>query len=261
MIHFPLLSPYEDRLLAVSTTREGGVSTGNYASMNLCDYVGDHPTYVAENRRLFCAMHHIDGGNILFPRQTHGDRIIRIDAGFLQQTGEVQQELLYGVDAIITQERNVCIGISTADCVPVLLYDPQKQAIGAVHAGWRGTVAQIAVKTVNLMKDTFGSNPEAIIAAIAPCISKENYEVGSELYKTFEEVGFPCDILFTKNPDSEKYHLDLRAANHWLLTEAGISQKNICISDVCTFANPDKVFSARKSGIDSGRIASCMMLR
>lgn len=262
MIPFPILSSYENRLLAISTTREGGISTGNYASMNLCHYVGDNPEHVAENRRIFCKINQINSDKIIFPRQTHNNQIIHIDTAFFQKTERNQQKLLYGKDAIITQERNVCIGISTADCVPVLLYDRQKQAIGAVHAGWRGTVARIVSQTVHLMTKTFGSHPADIIAVIAPCISKENYEVGDELYEIFKDAFFPTGILFSKNPETKKYHLDLRAANNWLLTdEAEIPQNNIYISDLCTFANADKLFSARKFGINSGRIASCMMLK
>lgn len=261
MIYFPIFSPYEDRLLAVSTTRNGGVSTGNYSSMNLCHYVEDSPDNVAKNKYVFCNIHRIDPNKIIFPQQTHGDKIIHINTDFLQQPENVRQKLLYGMDAIITGNTNICIGISTADCVPVLFYDNKKQVIGAAHAGWRGTATQIVAKTVRLMTETFNTNPKDIIAVIGPCISKRNYEVGDELYDTFNKAGFPAEQLFSRNPKTNKYHLDLREANKRLLIETGISQDNIYISDLCTFENSDIVFSARKSGINSGRIASCMMLR
>lgn len=261
MIHYPIFDPYEDRLLAVSTTRRGGISTANYASMNLCHYVGDDPDNVAKNRFLFCSTHHIEPNNMLFPQQTHGDKIIHINTHFLQQTEKIQQESLYGIDAIITDIPKVCIGISTADCVPVLFYDRKKQAIGAAHAGWRGTIAQIVVKTIRLMTESFHTNPDDLMVAIGPCISKENYEVGDEIYDIFNNAGFQVETLFSKNPDTKKYHLDLREANKWLLAETGISKSNIFVSDLCTFANSDTLFSARKLGINSGRIASCMMRR
>jgi YfiH family protein len=248
-------------MFAVSTTREGGVSKEKYASMNLCHYVGDNPEDVMENRRIFCHTLHVDPYRILFPRQTHDDKIINIDPDFLCLPEDSRQKLLYGMDAIVTNVAKVCIGISTADCVPVLLYDKDKQAIGAIHAGWRGTVRQITTQTVNFMANTFGTKPKDLIVAIAPCISKESYEVGDELYDTFDKAGFPVGILFSKNPGTGKFHLDLREANRGLLIKAGIPENNIYISELCTFKNPDIIFSARKSGIYSGRMASCIMLR
>ena len=261
MIFFPILKPYKSRLFAVSTTRNGGVSEGNYSSMNLCGYVEDNSDSVMKNKQIFCDTYNIDPERVIFPYQTHSDNIININSAFLQQPKELRQSNLRDIDAIVTNINNVCIGVSTADCVPVLFYDKEKQAIGAAHAGWRGTVKRITAKTINLMAKSFETNPEDIIAVIAPCISKESYEVGDELYGIFNEAGFPIDLLFLKNPDTGKYHLDLRAANKWLLTESGVLPDNIYISDLCTFKNSDIVFSARKSGIKSGRMASCIMLK
>ncbi len=261
MIHFPIFDLYKDRLFAVSTTRKGGVSKEKYASMNLCNYVEDNPEDIAENRRIFCHTHHINPSRILFPRQTHDDKIININSDFLRLPEDSQQKSLYGIDAIVTNETNVCIGISTADCVPILFYDNDKQVIGAVHAGWRSTVKQITTQTVDFMTNAFKTQPKDLVVAIAPCISKESYEVGDELYDTFDEASFPVGVLFSKNPGTGKYHLDLREANRWLLIKAGIPQNNIYISELCTFKNSDIVFSARKSGIHSGRMASCVMLR
>ena len=144
-MHYQLFEQHTN-LVAVTTERDGGVSTGNYQSLNLCHYVNDLPENVTRNRQLFCDKLNIHHNQLVFPRQTHSDRLLVIDAHFLQQSTEKQTALLEGVDALITTEKNICIGINTADCVPILLFDPKQQVIAVAHAGWRGLVAHIGAK-------------------------------------------------------------------------------------------------------------------
>lgn len=259
MMRYALFEKYP-ALFALSTEREGGVSKGNYASLNMCDYTGDNPLSVETNRQIFCEKHRIARERLFMPHQTHGNRVSVLDEPFLQLSPALQRERLHGVDALVTDRKNVCIGISTADCVPLLLFDPVQEVVAAVHAGWRGTLAKIVTSTVETMSICFGSLPTHLLVQIAPCISVENYEVGRDLYELFRQKGFPVEQLFFEK-NNGKFHFDLKAANRFLLLEAGVLPDRIAVSECCTFRDSDRFFSARKLGIDSGRMFSCMMLR
>lgn len=254
-------SAFDKQLVAVSTTRKGGISQGNYASMNLCHYVGDKDEYIQQNRLKFCQSIGITSGQLFLPLQTHNDKTLHIDDAFLGLSSPEQTLLLNGVDALITNKKEICIGVSTADCVPIFLYDTDKQAIAIIHAGWRGTIARLVMKTILLMKDTYHSNQQDIFAAIGPCISQKNYEVGNELYDIFRQSHFPVNNIFEKNMLTNKWHCNLTQANCWLLMDAGIPKQQIEIANICTYEQSHTYFSARKSGIRSGRIASCIMLK
>ncbi|MDR2918587.1 MAG: peptidoglycan editing factor PgeF [Tannerella sp.] len=252
--------PFNKQLIAVSTSRKGGVSVGDYSSLNLCHYVGDDEEYVVKNRQHFCRILAFSPDRLFFPRQTHSDYVLNLNDDFLKLSSIEQLQLLEGVDALVTNKRQVGIGIFTADCVPVFLYDTVRQAIGIVHAGWRGTSAQIVSKTILLMQKTFDTDPKDLIAALGPCISQKNYAVGDELYDVFYKACFPVNELFIRQPLTSKWHFDLRAANRWLLMEAGVPIQQIEMTDICTYDQSDRYFSARKLGIQSGRITSCLML-
>lgn len=258
-----LLSFFESfnkQLIAASTSRKGGVSAGNYSSLNLCHYVGDDEGHIRENRQLFCRSMDISPDRLYFPRQTHSDHVLNLNGDFLKLSSMEQLQQLEGVDALVTNKRQIGIGIFTADCVPVFLYDTVQQAIGMVHAGWRGTVAQIVSKTILFMQETFNTDPKNLFAALGPCISQKNYAVGDELYDVFYKACFPVKELFIRQPLTSKWHVDLHAANRWLLMEAGVPDQQIEMTDICTYDQSDRYFSARKLGIQSGRIASCIML-
>lgn len=259
-MHYQLFEAHKN-LVSFTTERYGGVSVGNYQSLNLCHYVNDNPEHVARNRQLFCDKLNIHHNQLVFPRQTHSDRLLVIDAHFLQQSTEKQTALLEGVDALITTEKNICIGINTADCVPILLFDPKQQVIAVAHAGWRGTVARIAAKTAQQLIQQFQCAPETLLVAIGPSISAANYEVGNDVLAEFVKADFPTGKFFSKNLHNGKLQLDLWEANRWQLEEVGILPKHIEVANICTFDQADTYFSARKLGIHSGRIASCLMMK
>ena len=137
----PSLLRYDiaDEVLAFSTMRHGGASTGAYAEMNINYYCGDDPQAIAENRRLLCSELGIADSQLLYPHQTHGCKVVEIDRELLALPSGEQQQRLDGVDAVVTRQRGICIGVSTADCIPIIIYDPRHHAVAAVHAGWRGT--------------------------------------------------------------------------------------------------------------------------
>ena len=173
----PSLLRYDiaDEVLAFSTMRHGGASTGAYAEMNINYYCGDDPQAIAENRRLLCSELGIADSQLLYPHQTHGCKVVEIDRELLALPSGEQQQRLDGVDAVVTRQRGICIGVSTADCIPIIIYDPLNHAVAAVHAGWRGTVGRIVQKSVAEMTALFGSEAGSMSAVIGPGISKKNF--------------------------------------------------------------------------------------
>ena len=255
----PVLHKYQiaNGVVAFSTTRHGGVSKGNYTSFNINHYCGDNLEHIAENRKRLCALLNIDDTYLVYPHQTHGVEVRRIDNRFMTLPSIERQDALEGVDAIVTDLCGVCIGVSTADCIPVLLYDEPHHAVAAIHAGWRGTVGRIVKKTVAAMCETYGTDPLQLRAVIGPGISLKNFEVGDEVYAAFSDAGFPMDRIAKKY---EKWHIDLSECNRIQLITAGVQKENIHMSNICTYDHVDTFFSARRLGINSGRILTAIML-
>lgn len=253
LITYTLFSQFKE-MNHFTSTRNTGVSEGDFFSLNLGLYSGDKPDFIQKNFNLLFDFTGIKSHQLFIPHQTHGDKIIIVDEKFLQEKSEKQQSLLYGKDALITNLSDIYIGVTTADCVPVLIYDPAKKVVGAIHAGWRGTCAKIISKTIEKMSEKFGSNPTDMIAVIGPSISVDVYNVGDELVDEFENAGFKTSEIFQQK--NEKIHLDLWKANENLLLEKGLKKENIEISGRCTFTEYETFFSARKLGIKSGRMIS-----
>lgn len=253
LLQFESLSIY-DSLLHFSTTIAGGVSTGEYTSFNLGMYSGDNLEDVAENRNRLAAILNVSSENLLFPYQTHGNSVCVIDKEFMSQDKDQQKQLLNGVDALITNEVGVCIGVGTADCVPILIFDPKNKVLAAIHAGWRGTVAKISMNVIEIMRSRFNSNPSDLIAGIGPSISPEHFEVGDEVVDEFVHAGFLIDDIGYYNFETSKFHIDLWCANELLLSQAGIRFGNIEIAGLCTYYHHDQFFSARRQGLKSGRL-------
>lgn len=262
----PTLLRYDiaDEVLAFSTMRHGGASTGAYAEMNINYYCGDDPQAIAENRRLLCSELGIADSQLLYPHQTHGCKVVEIDRELLALPSGEQQQRLDGVDAVVTRQRGICIGVSTADCIPIIIYDPRHHAVAAVHAGWRGTVGRIVQKAVAKMAARFGSEAGSMSAVIGPGISKKNFEVGWEVWQQFADAGFPMDAISDSaelNDCGCRPHIDLPRCNKLQLIEVGLSGHAVTECGICTYDNAADFFSARRLGIDSGRIFTGVMLR
>ena len=236
---------------AFSTTRHGGCSTGSYAEFNINRYCGDSEACIRKNREALCSLLGISDDRLLMPHQVHLTKTARIDEALLSLSEEKRREALEGYDALMTDLRGVCIGVSTADCIPILLYDEAHHAICAIHAGWRGTVARIAEKALAEMKATYGTHPCDLKAQIGPGIHLDSFEVGDEVYEAFAQAGFDMTAISIKK---EKWHIDLPECNHQQLIAAGLEPHNIRVSPVCTFHQSADYFSARRLGINSGRI-------
>ena len=235
-------------VLAFSTMRQGGCSTGNYADFNINNYCGDAPEHIARNRQALAALIGVSEQHIVMPHQTHGSVVCRVDAP--------PTEVLEGVDAVMTDVKGLCIGVSTADCIPILLYDAEHHAACAVHAGWRGTVKRIVQEAVKQMQAAYDSQPCQLKAVIGPGISLESFEVGDEVYQQFADAGFDMDPIARRYA---KWHLDLPQCNRIQLEAVGV--RDVWMSDICTYQQYEQYFSARRLGINSGRIYTAIVLK
>ncbi len=251
----------QGRAVAFSTTREGGCSTGAYASLNCTAYTGDNLACVERNQQLLRDMLPYPPQELVIPYQTHGTSCLTIDETYLNASAEQKQKMLQGVDALTTNHADICLCISTADCIPVLIYDQTHHAAAAIHAGWRGTMQRIVSQTLQQMQQRYGTEGKGCIACIGPGILLQAFETGDEVYEAFAAAGFPMSQLSYRHPSTQKYHLDLPAANLLQLQEFGIPIAQIEQSGICTYTQHDRFFSARRLGIKSGRILSGIMLR
>ena len=247
-----------------STTREGGFSEGNYGSFNANSYCGDNIEAVKKNRQLLADELGISLDNLIFTHQIHSTSIRLVNDNFLKMNKAERSNMLEGVDALITDKTGVCLCISTADCVPIVLYDTKLHVAACVHAGWRGTLQRIAETAVELMNKNYACQPENIKAVLGPSISLESFEVGDEVFSLFQEAGFDIDKIarhYLAPEEQMRWHIDLWECNRLQLMNEGVPAENIQISGICTFKNSDQFFSARKLGIKSGRIITGIMIK
>lgn len=222
----------------------------NYGGDSICRYTGDDLQRTLNNEAALKQM--LGAAFVVQPRQTHTANVAVVKGG-------ESMEDLQDIDAVVTPAHKVVIGVNTADCVPVLLYEPKAEIIAAIHAGWRGTAQRItdaAIKTVC----SLGGTPAEIHAHIGAAISGKNYEVGDEVVEQLQAAGLDTSSFARRYPESGKYHVDLREANRLMLIEAGIAPENIFVSEICTFDSAE-CYSARRMGIKSGRIFTGIMLK
>lgn len=257
MLGYELMKAYPN-ISCFSTTRHGGCSTGNYASFNCNGYCGDNLEDVARNKEMLCECLSINEIELIIPHQTHSTNVQTIDAAYINKDKKGRTDLLEGIDALVTDIPGYCLCVSTADCVPLLLYDKRKQVIAAIHAGWRGTVSRIAEHTLSVMAAQYGTEAKDILACIGPSISPEAFEVGDEVYEAFREAGFDMQLIARKE---EKWYIDLWEANRRQLLAHGVHSENIEVCGVCTYHHNRDFFSARRQGIASGRILSGIMIQ
>lgn len=247
-------------VVAFTTTRKGGVSSGNYKSFNLGLSSGDDNKYVMENRYRLCKKLGITADRLLNAHQVHGKQIMVIDENVMRLNKEQRQNKIDGNDGMVTQLKGVCLTVTTADCVPVILYDKEKEVIAAVHSGWRGTLRNIVAEAVSVMKKTYGCSANNIIAQIGPCISQDNYQVNNEVRKKFCDLNEIFVKCFRKDEeDDDKSYLDLRGIVEIELKDVGVEQ--ILVNMQCTYAEGKVFFSARRQGVESGRMFTGVMIK
>lgn len=230
-------------LIALQSTRKGGVSNGEYSSLNLGSNSGDRMELVDENTRCLCSAAGIHPEQLVCSEQVHGTEIL-----FAEEPGQY-----HGYDSLVTNKNNLFLCIFTADCYPVLIYDPRHKASGAIHAGWKGTAGQIVVKTIAAMRRHFNSIPAECLAFIGTGISANAYEVDREVAKEFPPDTCKRSTLW---PDEEKYLLDLGLVNYRQLLASGIAASNIERSPYCSFVDSELFFSYRRDQGKTGRMVS-----
>lgn len=239
------------------TTRIGGVSGGIYAELNLGEKSGDSQENVTSNYRALCEALSTPFENLVFPRQIHSNLIRCVS---FSDVHKLFSSVPYEADGLITSVPELPLIIFTADCIPVLLYDPTKKVIGAVHCGWRGSVANIAGEAVSKMHLYYGSEPSDICAAIGPGIGLCCFETGDDVAKAVRNI-LGCEsseFVFKKDT---KYMVDLKGTNKRLLEKSGILPENITVSAECTMCSHEKYWSHRYTKGLRGSQAAIIMLK
>lgn len=256
-----MIHKFEPNIQAFSTERYIDTDFDlPYKGFNINPYCGDTPQHVAFCREKICKHLRIEERNLLLPHQVHGTRIVKVT----EQTLQHPLEQLEGVDGLITSLKNICICVSTADCVPLLFLDMANKAVAAVHAGWRGTLHRIGVLALAAMYEAFGTRSTDIRCVIGPSIGPEAFEVGDEVYDAFHMADFPMSqiaIRMENGSQASSWHINLWKANEWLLLKAGVLPENISVTGICTYTNYRRFFSARRLGINSGRILNGIIMR
>jgi len=225
------------------TTRRGGVSEGPYASLNLSWSRGDDKARVAENRARVARA--LGGVELVFLNQVHGAAVHRVDRKpeGVWSAGEG--------DALITDRPGLALCAQTADCTPVLLHDPENQAIAAIHAGWRGVIARVIPAALAVMREAYGTQASALRAAIGPAVSRPNYRVGPEVLVQYEaEFGVLDEGLAGPRDAEGGAGLDVAEACARQLLSAGVAQQAIARLPLCTFADEARFFSCRRAARD-----------
>ncbi len=231
------------------TTRLGGVSDGVFASLNIAMHRGDDTQNVEKNFEILANALNFDVNDLVLTRQTHSDivrGVTKADAKGLDHHRYPE------CDALITNDAGTALVVFTADCTPIILWDSVTGAVGAVHAGWRGTAADIAGKTVRKMASEFGCDPADIRAAIGPNIGVCCFETDEDVPRAvLSEFGKEAEAFIVPSPEAKgKYHVDLKKVNALALRRAGV--KNIEISTDCTMCEPDRFWSHRVTGTARG---------
>lgn len=242
------------------STRMGGVSEGEFSSMNLTFYSGDDENKVKENYKIFCKAVGIDPASLVLASQDHTKNVIEItfdDRGkgiYREHEGE-------DADGLITNAEDTFLTTVYADCVPLFFADPHKKAVAVSHAGWKGTVAGIADETVTAMKKQYGCKPEDIYIGIGPCIEMSCFEMGEKEASKFFDLpskvieGKISQIFKGEGAKEKKYYVDLSGINKNLLIHAGINPEKIELADICTGCNESWMFSHRSSKGKRGGMA------
>ncbi len=245
------------------STRLGGVSTGDCASMNFARGRGDEAANIQENYRRMAAALEADMSRMVLSWQTHTVNIRQVteeDAG----KGVVRDRDYRDIDGLMTDVPGITLVTSYADCVPLFFIDPVRRVIASSHSGWRGTVGRMGQRTVEAMEQAYGCRPEDLIAGIGPSICAACYEVGEDVAEAFAAgwgQALPADVLKPYPGRPGKYHLDLQRANERILQKAGIKAENITVTDICTCCNKELLFSHRGSKGRRGNMGGFLCLR
>ena len=243
----------EAGFLTACSCRSGGDSDIVPGTLNLALHVGDDSGKVLENRRRFAGARGLDPAGFTCCQQVHGSEIAVVHAKDRGRGGLSLEDTFMGIDALVTDVADLPLLLFYADCVPVLLADPVTGAMGLAHAGWRGTAAGIAAKTVRKLEEVYGARPENLLAAIGPSIGPCCYEVDDFVKERMPEAE---ECFLPKG--GGKYMLDLWKTNRLQLERAGVDPARISVAAVCTADNSGDFCSYRTEGGKTGRMGVCL---
>ena len=242
------------------STRLHGSSAKPFHSLNLGLHTGDNPENVLHNRKLFAAAVGVDAQAVVTAQQVHEDTIGIIKTASLDSANAREyQRTFAATDALITVESSIPLMLFFADCVPVLFFEPVKRVVAISHAGWKGTVARIAAKTLTKMKSEYNINPQDCLIGIGPSIGQCCYEVDDTVISKLRQE-FASDWSKFVIPRNERWMLDLWKVNEMQLLEAGAKQQNILTSGVCTSCNNSLFYSHRTEKGKTGRLGAVIQL-
>lgn len=237
-----VFSPFP-RVVFGMSTRLGGVSPEPYG-MNLSFSVGDEESRVLENQQRFLTQLGVSNERLAIAKQVHGDRVL-----FADKPGEYER-----CDALFTTSTNLFLRISIADCLPIFLFDPESEAIAAIHAGWRGCEQNIVEKTVQKMKDDCSTDPLSLRAFIGPSARSCCYEIGEDVARRF-------DSRFLVRNRRGRFHLNMIDHTLCSLSNAGVNKSFVEVDPRCTICTPQLFHSYRRDGGKAGRMAGIIGLR
>lgn len=241
------------------STRKGGVSNGVFESMNL-QFRSDKKENVIENYKIICKAIGVDYHNVVFSSQVHEDKIYDVtenDKG----KGLLKENDIKNFDGLITNKKDIVLTTFYADCVPLFFLDYVKKVIAVSHSGWKGTVKQIGVKTIDKMVTSYGCKKENILVGIGPSIGVCCFEVDYPVVKEFENnIPLAYKYIFKDKNKEGKYKIDMQNINRDILINSGIKSENIEIAYICTKCNSELLFSHRIMGNERGSLAGLIQL-
>lgn len=258
------------------STKLGGCSEGDLYAMNLSYSRGDQPERVDENYRRITNAMGLETRNLVLSDQVHDTKVKLVTKADCQGDN-LRDKKLVGIDGLISNEKEVLLCTSYADCVPLYFVDPEHEAIGLSHSGWRGTVGKMAAKTLTAMEKAFATNPKQVYVVIGPSICQACYEVSQDVADAFANFVDSNRIAWLQAEDSAciqneikevlqekgqgKYQLDLWHANQLICMEAGVPRAQIAVSGVCTCCNHHLLYSHRKTNGKRGNLAAFLQLQ
>jgi YfiH family protein len=245
---FPNLADYKT-ITHFVTTRQGGVSPKPFDTLNLAFHTQDHFNNVLRNRLILARALKIDPDALVNGEQVHGAQIAIV---------QHKNTHLPDTDGLVTNKPGICLLVLVADCVPLIFYHPQKQVVGVAHAGWKGTVARIAQKTVQKLQQKFACEPEQLLVGIGPAIGPCCYQVQDDVVQIVQKTQPQSEKLLIRR--GHNWYLDIIKANEAQLLDSGVRKENIQTANLCTRCHSKTFYSARASKGPTGRFGAGIML-
>ncbi len=250
-----------DNLLHFVSTRKGGISDRNFSTLNIGFHVGDDNFRVLQNRRILMDAVGLDLLKCTFANQCHSANVSIVNDHGRGKGALEKDSALANTDGMVTNVKNICLGVQVADCVPILLYDPVQQVIASLHAGWKGTLRKIVHETIAKMVQNYDVRAENIYAGLGPSNGPCCYEVGEDVYREARMALGSAKGIIHPAGNNGKYIFDQWGANICQLKDAGVRSDHIELAGICSQCHHDLFFSSRQYQGITGRFMAGIMLK